>query len=327
MDILDRYLKDVRTHLPRDHQDDIVRELSENLRSKIEDREAELGRALTEAETGALLDDHGHPVTVAGRYRTHPRSLVIGREWIGPGLFPLYLRILLLNLGLTLVGCVVILIVVGFRTIEPIVSTAFLNLALQATIVTAIFVAAQRDIKRNPKGWGARMLHTTQAAESRARPSRAGPVFELIVLLVVGLWWLSLPRQVAPFVDSMDAIMRPGPVWSALWLAVLVLTIGQIGLTCVAIARPDRTRLQSAGRMVVHGLTALVGFACVAAGGWVLEPTGGEELAKRLLLARSINQWSGVIVATIAAINALLALLGARRLMRAPDERAPSAAT
>ena len=40
---LDRYLKDVRTFLPAEQADDIVNELSENLRAQFEDREQSSG--------------------------------------------------------------------------------------------------------------------------------------------------------------------------------------------------------------------------------------------------------------------------------------------
>ena len=52
MNLLDRYLQAVRFFLPRRQQDDIVRELSENLLSQMEDRAEELGRPLTERRAG-----------------------------------------------------------------------------------------------------------------------------------------------------------------------------------------------------------------------------------------------------------------------------------
>ena len=49
MELVDRYLKTVGTLLPKEQKDDILRELSENIRSEMEDKEMELGRPLTEA--------------------------------------------------------------------------------------------------------------------------------------------------------------------------------------------------------------------------------------------------------------------------------------
>ena len=46
MTLVERYLNAVRFFLPRRQQDDIVRELSENLASEFEDRSQALGRDL-----------------------------------------------------------------------------------------------------------------------------------------------------------------------------------------------------------------------------------------------------------------------------------------
>src|SRR5436305_11555632 len=100
MELLDRYLKAVKAYLPGKQQDDILNELSENLRSQMEDRAAELGRPLTDAEQEAFLLRHGNPIEVAGRYLTDQRSFTFGRQVIGPVLFPLYVKILALNLGI-----------------------------------------------------------------------------------------------------------------------------------------------------------------------------------------------------------------------------------
>jgi len=69
MDLLERYLQEVRTYLPKPQQDDILKELGENLRAQMEDKETELGRPLNEEEVAAILKKHGHPMFVAARYR------------------------------------------------------------------------------------------------------------------------------------------------------------------------------------------------------------------------------------------------------------------
>ena len=65
MTLVDRYLRAVRFFLPRRQQDDIVRELAENLSSEIEERTESLDRELTENELADILRRHGHPVIVA----------------------------------------------------------------------------------------------------------------------------------------------------------------------------------------------------------------------------------------------------------------------
>ncbi len=59
MDLVECYLHAVRFWLPRARQDDILAELSEDLRSQIDDRETELGRRLDEDEVAAILKKRG----------------------------------------------------------------------------------------------------------------------------------------------------------------------------------------------------------------------------------------------------------------------------
>ncbi|MEI6668118.1 MAG: hypothetical protein WCP29_08175 [Acidobacteriota bacterium] len=87
MDLLDRYLHAVKFWPPKAQRQDIVSELSEDIRSQVEDKECELGRALSETEVEAILVRIGRPVLVAGRYLPQ-------RHLIGPALFPIYVFVL-----------------------------------------------------------------------------------------------------------------------------------------------------------------------------------------------------------------------------------------
>jgi hypothetical protein len=87
MELLDRYLQAVKKHLPWQRQDDIFAELKANLESQLEDKEAELGRPLTDAEAETWLKQIGPPILVAARYQPH-------QYLIGPALFPTYWYVL-----------------------------------------------------------------------------------------------------------------------------------------------------------------------------------------------------------------------------------------
>src|SRR5262245_56654736 len=87
MELLDRYLHSVRFWLPRSQQKDILAELSEDIRSEIEEKEMAQGRKLTESEVEAVLKQRGSPYKVASRYLPQ-------RYLIGPAFFPLYTLIL-----------------------------------------------------------------------------------------------------------------------------------------------------------------------------------------------------------------------------------------
>lgn len=85
MDIIERYLEAVAAQLPTADREDIIAELRDLILSRVEAREEELGRALSDDETEAILHEIGHPLVVAARYRRGPDRL------IGPELFPYWL--------------------------------------------------------------------------------------------------------------------------------------------------------------------------------------------------------------------------------------------
>src|SRR2546427_8606283 len=82
-ELVERYLQAVRFWLPKAQQEDILAELSEDLRSQIEEKETELGRPLDEAEMAAILKRCGSPIVVASRFQSQ-------QYLIGPALFPVY---------------------------------------------------------------------------------------------------------------------------------------------------------------------------------------------------------------------------------------------
>ncbi len=97
MDIFDRYFRKLRIFLPKDQRDDIIRELSEEVRSQVADKEATLNRPLTAEEQAAILSHYGHPLVTAARYR---RTQYL----IGPVVFPYYWIIVKLAVGLIVLG-------------------------------------------------------------------------------------------------------------------------------------------------------------------------------------------------------------------------------
>jgi hypothetical protein len=93
MNLIDRYVGSVRLFLPSDQRDDIARELGEDLKSQVEDKQEELGRPLSADEEAALLRQYGHPMLMAARYRR-------ARNLIGPVIFPIYALVLKIALGI-----------------------------------------------------------------------------------------------------------------------------------------------------------------------------------------------------------------------------------
>jgi hypothetical protein len=171
-----RYLRAVARRLPREQRADIVRELAENLREEMEERESELGRPLTTADEEALLKQHGHPLLVAGRYRADQRTVAFGRQLIGPALFPFYARVLRLNLWITLaagLASLAILELASTPSLLPVVPALLLPLLVQFAVVTAIFAGVEIYLRRFPDRWSPRDL-PDRPASMPASPDRPG---------------------------------------------------------------------------------------------------------------------------------------------------------
>lgn len=105
MNLANEYLRVVEALLPKAQREDIAAELRDTVLSRIEEREAELGRPLTEAETEAVLHEIGHPILVAGRYREGPQHAV------GPALYPYWAFVVKVAVTIQLAVAAVILVI------------------------------------------------------------------------------------------------------------------------------------------------------------------------------------------------------------------------
>jgi hypothetical protein len=321
---LDRYLKDVRTFLPGAQADDIVNELSENLRAQIEDREVELGRDLTDAEQEALLNEHGKPILVAARYRPEQGSLSFGRQLIGPALFPSYTRVLALNLAITIAVVIVAAIVVASG--QPIMASASsvaLAILIQFGVVTLIFIAADRAIS-GEAAWPADVVRSLPSELQRSFSDRVSEqligkdhpltvprltsVFDLAVsALTIG--WLVVVRP-----PNVTEVLRSGPGWESFFLpVVLVMSVAAIQ-PIVNFVRPQLVAFRSVVRILTD-LALIVIFALsLNTGQWIV-PTDPTGSAKARTLADAINPWVGVSLAVALFITAGMLLFEVRRLV------------
>jgi hypothetical protein len=216
MDLFERYLAAVRKLLPWRRQDDIIAELRANLESQREDREAELGRPLTEGEMIDWLKELGPPLEMAGRYQP-PRYL------IGPAIFPIYWWILRLVLFWAAVGYGISIVARLFAEthgsdwVAGQIMQYPLILIMATAWVTAAFAALEFIARHYPEkcpDFVATRQHwsPTSLPEVDKQPpagcktrSFATAAAELIVQFVLLVWLLLLPRY--PFL-----LMGPGAV-------------------------------------------------------------------------------------------------------------------
>ena len=211
MNLLNRYLQAVGRLLPKARRDDIIAELRANIVSQMEDREEELGRALTEDEQVAILRHHGNPTVIAGRYREDNLGLAFGRQLIGPELFPFYKTSLTVNLAITAIVLAVLMPAIAHAVGGAItLARALMPLATQFVIVTLIFIALEKNKARVLDNWDPRTLPAL-----KANPDDGPTAANILTFIVtaIGTLWIALI-----------------PTWPYLLLGPGALYLPQLGL-------------------------------------------------------------------------------------------------
>jgi hypothetical protein len=261
--LLKNYLDAVRAYLPRrDDQRDILNELSAHLQIKFDERQEELGRALTEDEQAAVLAAYGNPLVVAGRYGATNLGLAFGRQLIGPEVFLLYRIVLLTQFALTLI------VVTGISAVGGSVGGPFARylgpMSMQFVLTTAIFIAIERFKRRSPTStvWN-------------FPPSYMQPIPHwqslsgFVVLSLVALWWAAVPY--APFLLLGPAASRVTLTegWHAFyWPALVPLVLGA-AQRLVTLAHPGWTGFQAATRLLTNGWGVVIAYLFLQAAPYV----------------------------------------------------------
>jgi hypothetical protein len=337
MELLDRYLKAVGSCLPEAQRDDIISELSDNIRSQIEDKETELRRPLIEAEVEAILKHHGHPLIVAGRFRQDQRSVSFGREIIGPTLFPFYLRVLKYNLGLTSLILVVLFtaLFLGGQVVAASIFPTFLyQFLIQFGVVTLLFSVADRHWKQHPDRWDPQNLkhawHPVFAIQlepkrkaavktdaPRVSLSRFDSVAQ-IVALTVGLAWLRVAQH-APFVIFGPAalFLKLGPIWQEFYSPVVALFLAGILQAAINLVRPDWVRLHLLYRILSDAAWMVIFFFLFKAGNWIVLADAAGISAGYRNTVDILNRVAFYLLAGLCLHAAYNVFRNGRRLVRA----------
>jgi len=253
MELVDRYLQAVGFWLPKKQKDDIIKELSEDLHSQIEEKEAELGRKLNESEVEAILKQRGRPVLVANHYL--PQQYLIG-----PVLFPIY-RFVLMIVGLCyLVPWLLVAIpLFSFSTtyrdqhsrIAGVMSawSSLWITALTATaVVTIVFAVLERANARSHflEEWEPRKLPPVRDPRQIRRSSS---IFELAAGLAFCIWWIGyMSSPVVIHRPDVRIVLTPG--WPYFFWGFLAVMLVNIPLSAVNLVRPYWTRLRATVRLL-----------------------------------------------------------------------------
>jgi len=195
MNLLDRYMHEVRNHLPRNMQADLEIEIRSLIEDTLEDRSQTTGREIDEALTAEVLQEFGPPEKVAAAYLPE-------KYLIGPQLYPTFITVLRIVL---VVITILAVVGAGIRIGEAggslqDVWQAVLNsvaglysAALQAfgmvVFIFAIIQWARVNVSEKPKTWNPSQLKDITPPDV-VKPSGliAEIVFALIVLVLLNFY-------------------------------------------------------------------------------------------------------------------------------------------
>lgn len=324
---LDRYLSNLAKLLPAGQREDILRELSEDIHSEIDDKESELGRPLREAEQLDLLKRRGNPLQVAAGYTDNKGTLAFGPQIIGPVLFPFYVRVLTFNLGLTflIVGAIFAAISLAGQPIHftDLFSSVILQLFVQLTAVTLIFALVEKHLSRQPHDWSKEDFEKNLKAAIQSRIEKkiqAGPKevsrFDSMVVLVASsialLWLQSLWANQYLLFGPAASLIALAPIWHVVYLPIVFIMLVTIVRASINIARPDWVRFRDVVSVILDAASLAIVYTLMFAHTWVVPADAAASTSQHV--ANAVNQWfpyaifASAIIALAQTIHDLIRL-------------------
>jgi len=257
MELLERYLQAVKFWLPKEQKQDIIAELSEDLRSQIEDRETELGRKLNEAEVEAILKERGRPLLVANRYQ--PQQYLIG-----PVLFRIYSFVLKIVALCYLLPWVIVW--VSLLSFSPAYRASHGNWVMSALAgwsslwvvtvlafgaVTLVFTVLEQVQAKSHflEKWNPRKLPPVRDPN---RIQRSTSIAELVGNFVM-ISWISYLSSRTIFIGT-EIRVSLSPAWTYFFWGFLLLALFNMALAGTNLMRPYWTGLRASLRLVSDGL-------------------------------------------------------------------------
>jgi hypothetical protein len=266
MELIDRYLHAVEFWLPKKQKKDILAELEGDVKSEIEDREARLGRGLTEAEVGEILKRRGSPLFVANSFKPQ-------RSLIGPVLFPIYTFVLKMVFFFYLIPWAAVwtfmaLFVPSFRAAHPgpqlfgtLGSLWQIALAAFAMVTIGFAVAEGYGLPDRMSGkWTPNKLPKIRDVQ---RIPRSNSIADVVFGLVFLGWWVGI--LTLPSIHDKDGshlTLLPGSLWPTFrhgyLIPIAILIAVGIGMGAVNLVRPVWTRLRLGIRAAADAAMAVI---------------------------------------------------------------------
>ena len=322
MELIDRYLNAVKFWLPKAQQDDIIAELSEDVRSQVADRETELGRKLNEPEVEDLLKQLGRPVLVANRYLPQ-------QSLIGPVLFPIYLFTLKIVMACWIVTWILAWICsMSFNPAyrETHSGSTFLAALgsfwgafwsasfVSVGIVTIVFAVLERT-QANAKlleTWEPRKLPPVR--DPRRIP-RGSSIAELVGSAIFLTWWLS--ANWSDTVLQFSAVkLTFEPAWLYFWWGFLLLTLVNIAVSAANLFRPSWTRFRASLRLLTDCAGSMLFCWALKSAFFAAISLPNVSPAKAREITNAINFWMSRSFPFAVAVGVFIVLVDIYRIIR-----------
>ena len=308
-ELVDRYLQAVRFWMPKTQkQEGLLTELGDDLRSQIEDKEAELGRAVSVDEASEILKRCGSPMIVAGR-------LGPSRHLIGPTLFPIYTFVLKMVLLWILVPVFIFILgPINFASqnghlgpaIGATIGQLWSALFIAAGIVTIVFACLEwthaiADIQCK---WDPQTLPPLQETEEKTSLIKA--VWELAFAWIGVIWILLVPHYPYLIFGPAAAFLKAGPIWHNFYLPILLLAVFNVVRTGLILAKPHWDLLPPLSELAHGGLTLLLLHFVFNA----LSQPPGSWHSFVMLTGAAQNSAQYIKVVAVVNVSILISLLG-----------------
>jgi len=322
MELIERYLQAVKFWLPKRQKDDITAELSGDIYAQIEEREAALGRKLTEAEVEEILKQRGNPLLVANRFLPQ-------ESLIGPVLFPIYRFVLkifafgyLLPATLVWIGLMIFSPSYRFEHTHPSWFTAFASLfgylwftfCLVVVPLTIPFVILERNQARIHffDRWSLRKLPPVRNPNLIPRSSSS---FELAANLIFFVWWAVYAHLPVFRIGSAIQITL-GPLWPWFFWCYLLLAALNLALACEKLLHPSWT----VGRAALKLLSDAAGAAlfCWLMKAHILARITAANLPEQQAnaIAQTINGWMTTLFPAAIVMGLVIVATDVYRIVR-----------
>jgi hypothetical protein len=318
MDLVNRYLQAVKFWLPNKQKQDIIAELSEDIRSQIEDRETELGRKLNESEIAAILKQRGRPVLVANRFLPQ-------EHLIGPVLFPIYIFVLKIVTAFYLVPWVLVWIGItvsraahsGQSLIGSIGSfwTSFWPMAFfMVGSVTTVFAILERVQAKSGflEKWDPRKLPPVRDPN---RIPRTNSVVEVVANLVFCIWLIG-GMWYQTVLHFSGVTITLSPTWRYFFWGFLALAIANMVASELNLFRPYWTWVRAIIRLVSDCVGSVLFCWLMKANIVASISVANVAPEKTAQIAHAINWWSAKMFPVAAVACVIIALVDAYRIFR-----------